>query len=124
MRLLSRLNKVGLVLAGLLGVMDVGSLAFPTPDGQVGPPYWILVLDGILGVITVVGVVWAVLRQHRGAIRVVAAARIVSLITALPAFFVDPPAGLLLLVGAYAVVTVVVVAMMLTPPRRPMTVLD
>jgi hypothetical protein len=124
MQQLSRLNKAGLVLAGVLGIVDVGSLAFPTPDGQVGPPYWILVLDSVLGVITLVGVAWALLRQHRGAVRIVAAARVVSLITALPAFFVGPPAGLLLLVGAFAVITVVVVAMILTPPRRSMTVSD
>jgi hypothetical protein len=124
MRQLSRLNRVGLVLAGLLGVMDVGSLAFPTADGEVGPPYWILAFAAVLGAISVVGVAWALLRQHQGAVRIVAAARIVSLITALPAFFVGPPAGLLLLVGAYAVITVAVVAMMLTPPRRSMTVLD
>ena len=124
MHQLSRLNKAGLVLAGVLGILDVGGLAFPTPDDQVGPPYWILVLDAVLGVITLVGVAWALLRQHRGAVRIVAAARIVSLITALPAFFVGPPAGVLLAVGAFAVITVVVVAMMLTPPRRSMAVSD
>ena len=124
MHQLSRLNKAGLVLAGVRGIVDVGSLAFPTPDDRVGPPYWILVLDAVLGVITLVGVAWALLRQHRGAVRIVAAARIVSLITALPAFFVGPPAGVLLAVGAFAVITVVVVAMMLTPPRRSMAVSD
>ena len=124
MHQLSRFNKAGLVLAGVLGILYVGSLAFPSPDDQVGPPYWILVLDAVLGVITLVGVAWALLRQHRGAVRIVAAARIVSLITALPAFFVGPPAGVLLAVGAFAVITVVVVAMMLTPPRRSMAVSD
>jgi hypothetical protein len=119
---LSKLNKTGLVFAFLLGVADLTSLFQPTPDGEVGPPYPILVLDALLGVITVVGVVVAWRTARHGVVRIVAGARIISMITALPAFFVDVPAGLKALVGLVTIVTVASVAMILAPARRPVPV--
>jgi hypothetical protein len=121
---LSKLNKAGLVIAFLIGLVDLTSPFQPTPDGEVGPPYPILVLGGILGLITVIGVVVAWRTARRGAVRVVAGARIISMITSLPAFFVDVPAGLKVLVGLFVVLTVGSVAMMLAPARRPVPVTD
>ncbi|MGI8899954.1 MAG: hypothetical protein ACR2HA_03335 [Nocardioides sp.] len=115
---LSRLNKVGLVLAAVLGLSDIVGSFSPTPEGEVGPPQAILVLGGLLGVVTVVGVVWAFRSASRTAVRIVAAARIISAITALPAFFVDVPAWLKLVVGLLMLVTVACVVMILTPARR------
>ena len=91
--MLSTKNKVGLVIAGLLGLADIPAVLMPTPEGEVGPPFGILVLGSICGVITVVAVVIAWTKANRGAIRVAAGARIVSMLTALPAFFVDVPVG-------------------------------
>ena len=34
----STANKIGFVLALLLGLVNVSSVASPTPDGEVGPP--------------------------------------------------------------------------------------
>jgi hypothetical protein len=121
---LSKLNKTGLVLAFLLGLADLTSPFQPTPDDQVGPPYPIMVLGGLLGLITVVGVVIAWRTARRGVVRVVAGARIISVITSLPAFFVDVPAGLKAIVGLFTIVTVAAVAMMLAPARRPVPVTD
>lgn len=120
----STVNKVGLGLAALLGVADVASLAFPTPDGEAGPPLGIVILGGLLGLLTLVGVVWAIRTRSRGAVRVVAAARIISAITALPAFFVDIPAGLRLFAGLIVVLTVAVVVRILTPARSLEPVTD
>jgi hypothetical protein len=117
-------NKVGLVLAALLGVGDIVSLLSPTPEGETGPPYGILVLSSVLGLVTVVAVVWAFRKLSRGAVRIVAATRIVSAITSLPAFFVDIPDALRLVTGVFVVLTVVVVVMILTPARRSELVLD
>ncbi|MGA9746796.1 MAG: hypothetical protein WBQ50_05005 [Nocardioides sp.] len=113
----SRLNHVGLVLALLLGIGDCTAVFFPTPAGEVGPPFAILVLGTLLGVLSVVGVAWAWLTRARAAVRIVAAARVISAITALPAFFVDVPAELKLGVGAFVLVTVFSVVTMLTPAR-------
>ena len=104
----SKANKVGLVLAGLLGVADLTVLANPTPPGQVGPPLGILVLDTVLGVITVVavGLAWR--------------SRSLSMVSALPAFFAGVPAFLVALVSVFTVVTVATVVLMLMPSRRPL----
>ena len=122
--MLSTKNKVGLVIAGLLGVVDSFSVLTPTPDGEVGPPFGILVLGSILGVITLIAVVVGWTKANRAAIRVAAGARIVSVLTALPAFFVDVPAALQALVGFFVIVTIACVAMMLTPAREPVAVSD
>ena len=115
--MLSTKNKVGLVIAGLLGLGDVPAFLMPTPDGEVGPPLGILIVGTICGVITVAAVVTAWVTANRGAIRVAAGARIVSMLTALPAFFVDVPAGIKVLVTAVVVLTVVSVVLMLSPAR-------
>ncbi len=115
--MLSTKNKVGLAIAGLLGIADSLIFLQPTPEGDVGPPFGILVLGTICGVITVVAVIVAWSKAHRGAIRVAAGTRIVSMLTALPAFFVDVPAGVKLLVTAFVILTVVSVVQMLSPVR-------
>ncbi len=117
-------NKVGLGLAALLGVADIVSLAMLTPDGENGPPLGIVIFGGLLGVVTLVAIGWALRTRSRGAIRIVAATRIVSAITALPAFFVDIPAGLRVFAGGIVILTVAVVVMILTPARGATPVID
>ncbi len=115
--------KVGLVLAGLLALSDLlGSLLVPVDPAQVGPPLGVIVLAGILGVITLVFVVIAWLRRSRGAIRIVAGTRILSAVTALPAFFAGPPAPFVIAAAVGVTVTVIAVALMLSPARRPVPV--
>jgi hypothetical protein len=122
--MLSTKNKVGLVLAGLLGLLDVPSVLMPTPDGEVGPPFGILVVGSICGIITVVAVVVAWTKANRGAIRVAAGARIVSILTALPAFFVDVPWFIKVAVTVAVVVTVTSLVLMLSPSRQTTPVTD
>jgi hypothetical protein len=117
-------NSVGLVIAALLAVGDVVSAFFPTPDGVVGPPLPIVVLGGLLGVATLVAVVVAWRSGRRGALRIVAGTRVLSAITALPAFFVDVPALVKLLVAVVVVLTVVSVVLVLAPARRAASVTD
>ena len=121
---LTKLNKAGLIIAAVLGVLDLSAPFQPTPDGADGPPYAILVIDAVLGVITLIAVVMAWRTARRGPVRIAAGARIISLVTALPAFFVDVPAGLQALVGLFAVLTITSVALMLAPSRRPVPVSD
>jgi hypothetical protein len=122
--MLSTKNKIGLVIAGLLGLADIPAALVPTADGEVGPPYAILVLGSILGVVTVVAVVIGWTKANRGAIRVAAGARIVSVLTALPAFFVEVPWFIKLLVTAAVVLTVISVVLMLSPARQASPVTD
>jgi hypothetical protein len=111
-------NKVGLVLAGLLGLVDLAGPFFPTPPGEVGPPLAILVLDAILGVVTLVAVVVAWRTRRRALVRLAAGARILSMITALPAFFAGVPAFLVAVVSLFVVLTITTVVLMLLPPRH------
>jgi hypothetical protein len=113
-------NKVGLVLAGVLGASDLLGLFFPTPPGEVGPPLAILVLDSLLGVVTVVAVVAAWRTRRRGFVRLAAGARILSMVTALPAFFAGVPNWLVAVVALVVVLTITAVVLMLLPPRRPL----
>jgi hypothetical protein len=117
-------NKVGLVIAGLLGLADTVALAFPTPDGDVGPPIGILIFGAVCGVVTVIAVVIAFMRASRVAIRVAAGARVLSVMTSLPAFFVDVPPAVKILVAAFVVVTVISVVLMLSAAPRSATVQD
>jgi len=122
---LSRLNKAGLVLAFLLGLGDTTGPFLPLPpDAQAGPSYSILLLDGLLGLITVVGVVVAWRTGRRAVIRLIAGARIISMLTALPAFFVEVPPGIKVLAGVVVLLTVTAVVMMLAPTRRPAPITD
>ena len=92
-------TKTGLAIAALLALVDVVSAFFPTPDGEDGPPLGVLVLGGILGVLTL-ALVRPAWRGNRTAARVAVGARILSALSAVPAFFVDVPAGILVAVAA------------------------
>lgn len=112
-------TKVGLVLGGLLGLTDMaGPFSLRTPAGETGPPTGVLVLDAVLGLVTVVFVVVALRTLSRGAIRIAAGARILSAATALPAFFAGPSAPTVVIAAAAVIVSVIVVVLMLSPAPR------
>ena len=117
-------TRVGLVLAVVLGLADVVATFFPTPDGEIGPPLAIVILGGVIGLATLAAVAVAWRSGRRGALRIVAGTRVLSAITALPAFFVDVPAWVKLVVAVGVVLTVVCVVLVLAPARRPATVTD
>jgi hypothetical protein len=116
-------NKIGLVIAVLLAIGDIVSAFRPTPDGEEGPPYAILLVSAFLGVITLAAVVPA-WRGNRSAARIAVGARILSALTSLPAFFVDIPAGLLVAVAVSIVLTVVCAVLILAPADRRVPVTD
>jgi hypothetical protein len=117
-------TRVGLVIAALLALGDVVSAFFPTPEGEIGPPLPIVLLGGLLGIGTLAAVVVAWRAGRRGALRIVAGTRVLSAITALPAFFVDVPAWVKLVVAVGVVLTVVCVVLVLSPTRRVASVAD
>ena len=114
-------TKVGLVLCGLLGLVDIFSLALigQAKDGEPGPPAAVLVVGAVLGVITLAGVVMGWRTGSRTAFRIVAAARILSALTSVPAFFVeDVSGGFVAGAGAGIIVTLVAVWLLLSGPSR------
>lgn len=118
-------NRIGLVLAGLLALTDLLSpLYVQTPEGADGPPTAVLAVGVVLGLATLAALVPAWRSGSRPALRAVAGTRIVSAILALPAFFVDIPAGLLVFAAALFALTVVCVVLVLTPADRAVAVTD
>jgi hypothetical protein len=117
-------QKVGLVIAGLLNLVNIPSVLGPTPDGEVGPPFAILVLSSVLGILGLVATVIA-WRGHRAALRVAAGAIVINALTSLPAFFVGVPAVIKLAVAVSVLATVAALVLMLsTDARRPVAVTD
>ena len=120
----SKRQKVGLVLAGLYSALNILGVLFPTPDGQDGPPIGILIIDAVLGLVGLVAVIITWRTGNRAALRVAAGAIIIMTLTALPAFFVEVPAGIKLLVGVAVLITIAAVVLMFSPGRRSTPVLD
>ena len=116
-------QKVGLVLCILYSLGNIPSVLFPTPDGEEGPPFAILAIGSVLGVIGLAGAIMA-WRGNRVALRVAAGAIIVITLTGLPAFFVDVPMAIKALVGFSVVLTVVTVVLMFSGDRRSADVTD
>jgi hypothetical protein len=115
-------QKVGLVICGLYSLTNIPSVLVPTPDGEEGPPFAILAVDSVLGLIGLVMVVMA-WRGNRVALRVAAGSMILSTLTGLPAFFVDVPMAVKALVGFSVVITVAAVVLMFSG-RRSYTIND
>jgi glucose-6-phosphate-specific signal transduction histidine kinase len=120
---LSARNKTGLVLAFLLGLVGIPMFLRGAPDpGEIGPPMAVLITESVCGLVTVVAVTVAWRTASPRAIRLAAGTQIVSVLTALPALFVDRPALNKLLLALVLGVTLTAVILMLTPSRRDGTV--
>jgi peptidoglycan/LPS O-acetylase OafA/YrhL len=112
----SKRNKVGFVLALLLGLFDVPAVL--QPEDAAETPIAVLALSTVCGLVTLVAIGWGWRRRSWPAIRVGAGARIVSLLLAIPAFFVEGlPGWLRIAVSAWVLLTILTVFLMLAPAR-------
>ena len=108
----------GLAICALLGVVDIISLASLGSDADDGPPVLVTLSGAVLGVITLVGarMAW---RGGRGGVVTVIVSRVISALSALPAFFVDDvPDWVPPVVGIFVVLTVVGVGLLVVALRR------
>ncbi len=122
--ILTTRNRIGLVIAGLIGLVNVPSVLMPSPDGEVGPPLVVLLADTVCGVIALVAVVIAWRSGSSTAMRVAATCLVITLVTALPALFVDVPAVIKILVAGLTVLTLAALVLMFSGDRRPAPVVD
>jgi hypothetical protein len=112
----TRTRRIGLLLFGLLSIGDLSTLALT--DGNT-PPYPVAALDAVLGLSSLVLVVLAWRGRPRTLVPLVVL-RVVSALTALPAFFIgEAPAPA---VGAAAVIVVLTAVGVLLVGRRPVQV--
>jgi hypothetical protein len=110
-------RRVGLVIFGLLSLGDIATLALT--DGDT-PPYGVAAVAALLGLVSLVLAVRA-LRDPSRPLAVLIGLRVLSAITALPAFFVsDAPAGAQ--VGAAGVVVLTTVGVLLVAGGRRVAV--
>ncbi|MBN9109251.1 MAG: hypothetical protein J0I34_10740 [Pseudonocardia sp.] len=111
-----RVSRAGLVVLGLLSVVDVAGLA--TTDGE-HPPWSVAILGAVLGVASLALLVPA-WRGGRGATVALVVLRVVSAATAVPAFVLpDVPAPALVLAAVVVVATVVGSLLVMPQLRRP-----
>ena len=109
------LLTTGLVLAGLLGLAD---LATPLVTDGEHPPMVVALIGAALGLATLAAIVPA-WRGGRGAAWTVVATRLVSAVTALPAFIVpDVPAEAVLAAGVGVAVTLLACGVIVTSLTR------
>ncbi|HSO64312.1 MAG TPA: hypothetical protein VLQ78_04340 [Ornithinibacter sp.] len=120
----SRRQRTGLVLAGILSALNIASVAGPTPEGEVGPPAVVLWAGTVLGIVGLAAVVFAWRTGSRAALRVAAGTLIITALTAVPAFFVDVSAVVKALVALSVLMTIAAVVLMFSSERRPATVTD
>ena len=115
---LSPRNKIGLALAFVLGLIVLPMFLRDTPaPGEIGPPMAVLITESVCGLITVVAVAIGWRSRNARAIRLAAGAQVVSVLTAMPAFFLDRPVLNKLLLAILLGVTLTSVVLMLTPSR-------
>jgi hypothetical protein len=115
----SKVFVTGLVIAGLLGLAEIVTL--PAGNGET-PPVEVAVIGAVLGLITVAAVVLA-WRGSRAAVVAIIVTRLLSAVTALPAFFVDDVPGAAVAAAVIGVVlALAAVAMLATRLRRPAAV--
>lgn len=113
----TRAQQTGLGLLGLLSAVDIAMLALT--DGE-HPPYAVAALGAGLGLVSLYLVVRA-FRSPDHPVRLLIALRIVSAVTALPAFFVDDVPGAAK-AAASAFVALTAVGVLLVGGTQPRTV--
>ena len=109
----------GLAICALLGVIDIISLATLGSGADDGPPVLVTLISAVLGVITLVGARIAWRGGPKWGLVAVIVSRVLSALSALPAFFVDDvPDWVPPVVGIFVVLTVVGVGLSVVALRR------
>jgi hypothetical protein len=110
-------RRVGLLIFGLLSLGDIATIALTDGDH---PPYAVAAVDALLGLVSLVLVVRA-FRDATRSVRLLIGLRVLSAVTALPAFFVsDVPAAAQ--AAATGVVVLTAVGVLLTARARMVAV--
>ena len=116
---MSTLYRSGIVLLGILSVIDLTAPLYT--DGE-HPPMIIAIVGSVLGLVSLVLAVLA-WRGRAAAAVGLSMVRVLSALTAVPAFYVTGvPAPIMAVAGTFIVLTVVGVVLTLAGLRRPVPV--
>ena len=111
-------RTTGLVLAGLYSLTNIPSALIPA-TGEVGPPFLVLALSSVLGVIGLIAVIIVCRTDHPAAHRIATGTVAISALTALPAFFVaGVPVLLRVMAGSSILLAIVIAVLLLSPTQR------
>jgi hypothetical protein len=114
--------RTGLALSVLVGLTNLPFLFLDINWGTTPPPKWLLALQAVFGLVSVVAAVIAWRSGSRMAIRVDAAFLIVNGLMTVPGFFLDIPAGLKVVTSAIVLATVLSVVLMMGGHRSLLSV--
>ena len=107
-------QRIGLVLAALLGVLDIGNAISQWTDNSADPTAW---AGAAFGVATLVLIPFA-WRGRGGALIAVAVLRILSGLLGLPAFFIPGVPAPFVIAAAVGIVLAVVAAVLILVRKR------
>lgn len=116
--------RAGLALSALIGASNVAFIWVDIDWGNQVPPTWVLVVQGVIGFVSVAAAAAAWRAGSRMAIRIDAAALIVNGLATVPGFFLDVTAGVRLLTSAIVLTTVLSVVLIMRRERGPLSVDD
>jgi hypothetical protein len=113
---MSALYRSGVVLLGILSVIDLAAPLYT--DGQ-HPPMIIAVIGSVLGLVSIVLAVFA-WRGRTAAAVGLCVVRVLSALTAVPAFWVTGvPGPVVAVAGSFIVLTIVGIVLTLAGLRQP-----
>jgi hypothetical protein len=116
--MLTRENKIGLVLAFLLGLSDIAFLATLSGDSSDKPPVWIVVVSVVVGLATLVLVVLAWRAPTWPVMITIIGLRVLSALGDIPGFFQD--AAIVTVSLIHLAFTVLCIALLRNWIRRPL----
>jgi hypothetical protein len=116
--------RAGLALSALIGLENLAFVLVPTPDGQDNPPVLVIVASAAIGLVSVVCAVLAWRSGNRLAVRINAAALIITALLTMPAFFVDIPSWIKAVGALSIILTVAALVLTLRREHEPFTVTD
>jgi hypothetical protein len=114
--MLTRENKIGLVLAFLLGISDIAFLATLSGDGE-KPPVAIVVLSVLVGIVTLVLVVGAWRNPTWPVMITIIGLRVISGLGDIPGFF--QTAGIVMTSVIHLLITAVCIGLLRNWFQRP-----
>jgi hypothetical protein len=117
--------RVGLALSIILGLANLPFLFFDADFGAEAPPFALLLLNGALGLVSVVCAAIAWNSGNRLAIRINAAALIINTIMIVPGLFLaGVPVWVPVVSAVTIVLTVIAVVLMMRRPSAQAAVID
>jgi len=115
---LSARNKAGLVLAILLGLLQIANVNGGSNNRSDGPPVALARAGAVIGLVIVIAAIYMWVSRNRLGGRIAAGVLFLSAILTVGALFVSAvPAPVKVVLAALAVVTVVTVILVLAPPK-------